>query len=628
VLDADQYASVLSAVDTGVAIVRDGRVQYANQYVSDLLGYPETELRGSRLTEFVAVGHEPTARRQCRPNDDPETTRVREVTVIRSDGERVPTELRRSATEFDEKPAVVLTLRELPSRRDETTKTPGETTGTLGDATETVEQTIGRDHSDRHRQSCAQSADCRSDIIEYAPVGVLRVDEQLRVVYQNPRAEEIVSLLGDDPMSEAGDDVRELGAFAETAASETFDRLTDGERVSFDSDVETSEDGVRHLHGRGVPLFVDGTLDGAVLFVRDVTEKQRRELKLERFREAVEQTGHAVFITDTDGTIEYVNPAFEELTGYTSQAALGNTPRILKSGEHDAEYYERLWQTILGGDTWDECVVNRRKSGERYTAEQTIAPIHNDGLSGFVAIQSETTVEQVQQQRLSVLNRLLRHNLRTAVNVIWGHAEMLQRGVDDPEYQSHAESIIEKTRELVQLREKTHTIEEALEHAGEETGSRLVTELLTDVLESAAFDREAVVVSVDYPPETITVTRDIRPALEELVENAVSHNDQSQPSLEVAVSLHNSGGQVRIEISDDGPGIPQPTREALQQMEETPLRHTDGLGLWFVKWLTTAVGGKMHIDEPDGYGSTVTVSLPVVETVDHDPVSRSSMESV
>jgi PAS domain S-box-containing protein len=89
----------------------------------------------------------------------------------------------------------------------------------------------------------------------------------------------------------------------------------------------------------------------------------------------VEQTADSVVITDRQGTIEYVNPAFEANTGYSPEEAMGKTPRILKSALHDREFYSRLWNQILEGETFRGTLVNRKKSGELYWTEQTITPI-------------------------------------------------------------------------------------------------------------------------------------------------------------------------------------------------------------------------------------------------------------
>ncbi|MEF8780189.1 MAG: PAS domain S-box protein [Haloferacaceae archaeon] len=111
------------------------------------------------------------------------------------------------------------------------------------------------------------------------------------------------------------------------------------------------------------------------------------------FRHAVEQAASAIFFTDRDGTIEYVNPAFEELTGYDAGEAIGRNPRILKSGKLTEEYYERMWETILEGEVWREEVPNHRADGELYYANQTIAPITDDdgAVTGFIAVQNDVT---------------------------------------------------------------------------------------------------------------------------------------------------------------------------------------------------------------------------------------------
>jgi len=115
-----------------------------------------------------------------------------------------------------------------------------------------------------------------------------------------------------------------------------------------------------------------------------------------RYREfalAVQVAGHAIYMTDPAGVITYVNPEFEQATGFSPAEAVGRTPRILKSGLMDASYYDGLWRTILSGAAWSEEVINRRKDGSIYYALQTIASIKDDAgaIKSFVAIQSDIT---------------------------------------------------------------------------------------------------------------------------------------------------------------------------------------------------------------------------------------------
>ncbi|QHS15886.1 PAS domain S-box protein [Halopenitus persicus] len=135
----------------------------------------------------------------------------------------------------------------------------------------------------------------------------------------------------------------------------------------------------------------------------DATGEERESPRTVRsFREAVESAGHSIYWTDTTGTIEYVNPAFEEQTGYTAAEAVGNNANILQSGVHDDRFYERLWDTILAGETWEGEIINQRKDGERYAVKQTISPVTDETgeIVRFVAINEDVTDLRESQEQL------------------------------------------------------------------------------------------------------------------------------------------------------------------------------------------------------------------------------------
>jgi PAS domain S-box-containing protein len=121
-----------------------------------------------------------------------------------------------------------------------------------------------------------------------------------------------------------------------------------------------------------------GVNQGGVIVFRDITEQKRTGELVRRLSNAVEQTADSVIIAKKDGTIEYVNPAFEQTTGYSREEALGKTPRILKSGTHDVSVYKELWSTVLSGKTYRGTLLNRRKCGELYHSENTITPMKDE----------------------------------------------------------------------------------------------------------------------------------------------------------------------------------------------------------------------------------------------------------
>ncbi|WP_311174183.1 PAS domain S-box protein [Halobellus ordinarius] len=158
----------------------------------------------------------------------------------------------------------------------------------------------------------------------------------------------------------------------------------------------------RWVRTRAEPQHEDGELTRVRGTIQDITDRKERERDLQRIKRAVESAGHAIYITDTDGTIKYVNPAFEEVTGYTQSEVVGKTPHILNSGEMSDEYFDELWETIRSGDVWEEEIVDRRKNGERYIAMQTIAPVTDgDDIHAFVAIQDDITERKEREEALA-----------------------------------------------------------------------------------------------------------------------------------------------------------------------------------------------------------------------------------
>ena len=139
--------------------------------------------------------------------------------------------------------------------------------------------------------------------------------------------------------------------------------------------------------------------------VTDISKRKQAQAQMSKLSRALERTGDAVIITDRYGVIEYVNPAFEEMSGFTSQEALGKTPNIIKSGKHDAEYYKQLWSTLLSGEDFRDIMINRMKDGTIYYEEKTISPLQdaNKEITNFVATGKNITERMQFQEKLHYL---------------------------------------------------------------------------------------------------------------------------------------------------------------------------------------------------------------------------------
>ncbi|MGD9365931.1 MAG: PAS domain S-box protein [Desulfobacteraceae bacterium] len=173
----------------------------------------------------------------------------------------------------------------------------------------------------------------------------------------------------------------------------------------------------------------------------DITERKRAEEERERLLSAIEQAGEMVVITDPEGVIRYVNPAFERTTGYQSKDAVGQTPRILKSGKQELSFYRNLWETITSGRTWEGRIVNMRKDGTLYTEDATISPVCDDAgrILNYVAVKRDVTehlrleAQFRQAQKMESVGRLaggVAHDYNNMLTVIMGHAELALANVD------------------------------------------------------------------------------------------------------------------------------------------------------------------------------------------------------
>ncbi|WP_229126256.1 sensor histidine kinase [Halapricum desulfuricans] len=234
----------------------------------------------------------------------------------------------------------------------------------------------------------------------------------------------------------------------------------------------------------------------------------------------------------------------------------------------------------------------------------------------------DVTDREIREQRLQVLNRVIRHNLRNDLDAIRGFAEPI-RDEDLP-----AEEAGQYFDRIGTLATELADLADTVERSG-----RVLTEVYLerercDLVAIARTVAEGVTdadVTLDVPDDVeIWSDRDaIELLLDELVENAVTHTDRTTPS--VTIRVRSTGGGGRIEVADDGPGIPPEEQAVLLEGEETPVRHGSGIGLWLVYWTVTRLGGDLSFDKRDPRGSAVRIDLPgFQDSIRPDPTAEGS----
>ncbi|KAB1194006.1 PAS domain S-box protein [Haloferax sp. MBLA0076] len=345
-----------------------------------------------------------------------------------------------------------------------------------------------------------------------------------------------------------------------------------------------------------------------------------RESEARKFEKAADYSGHAILITDRDGTIQYVNRAWEELTGYTAEECVGMNPRLVSSGKHDDAFYEDLWATIFAGETWEGNVVNVDKDGDAFVVHQTIAPVFGtDGdIENFVSINADISErvayrdeleEDLQRSadHLQVLDRVLRHNIRNELNIVLGYAEMLGDGEADTD---RVGSRIQGagTRLLNQVRKERRIVNLLLDPPSPVPTD--LTVVVTSVVDQFEERFPDATFAVEMPDElSVETIPELELALVEVVENAVVHTDSDTPRVDIA--LASTAECVEIVIEDDGPGIPAVERELVTGREDIDaLNHSSGMGLRVVNHIVSEAGGSVDITDKEPQGSVVTLTVP------------------
>ncbi len=280
-------------------------------------------------------------------------------------------------------------------------------------------------------------------LFQSAKDGILILDADTgKVVDANPF---LLQLLGYTYEAICGQFIWELGVFKDIAASqEAFRVLQQNEYIRYDDlPLET-------LNGQSIAVeFVSNVylVDHSKVIqcnIRDITARKRVEIERKRLMAAIEQVGDAIVMTDAQGTIQYVNPAFERGSGYTSKEVVGRNPRILKSGEQDDAFYRILWHTISGGKIWSGVMINKGKNGKLYTEETAISPIRDSSgrIVNYVAVQRDITehlhlTAQLQQaQKMEAVGLLaggVAHDYNNMLSVILGYTELALGKVDQSE---------------------------------------------------------------------------------------------------------------------------------------------------------------------------------------------------
>lgn len=450
-------------------------------------------------------------------------------------------------------------------------------------------------------------------VVESAPYGIAVIEQQGPVRFVN---EAFAALHG---YGAAGD---LLG----TPWPELFD---DGSSTRLEERLDSPASSVTVT---GVTVSAESDREGPVVIDYDIRtvepyyvwyareSRSDRQAEVDRYEIILENIHDAVYTLDASGRITWVNEvAVEEHDiGYSRDDLIG-APVSKVLSDDDINKCIDLIEGLLDDDDRDSarCRIDIRTAyGDTIPCDLHLGLLPGDddeGFPGTVGVLRDISERQRREQRLTVLNRVLRHNLRNDLNVISGRATVLERELDDPALIQSVEKIRSTVQELATLSDKARTIEDSLareDRRGEPVSLAAVAEDRVATLRQR-FPDASIELTVG---ESVWVMADamLGTVLDNLVENAVLHHDGTGPSVAVSVGPDEDRGEEWgvLSVVDDGPGIPADERDPVETGRETDLHHGSGLGLWLCKWLVEGYGGDFAIRDRTPRGTTVEVRLP------------------
>lgn len=360
----------------------------------------------------------------------------------------------------------------------------------------------------------------------------------------------------------------------------------------------------------------DGKVQRVLESITDITEQKNRELQLEKLSNAVEKSPASIIITDIEGTIEYVNPVFTEITGYSEAEAVGRNPRILKSEVQDQAFYTHLWDTILSGKSWKGELCNKKKDGSLYWEYAQIAPITDSqgSIESFVAIKEDISRKKELEEMKEDVNRMLRHDLRNPLSGIAAIPALIK---------GH-ENLTQEQKELLEAMEEAgiqmlRMLDTSLDIYKIEDGSftftpekvdlaRLLHQLKKEFAASQGIDR----IQIEGDPEQTVLS--VRYLLHSMLANLIRNALEASTGKQVVIFLKgppSGDGRkkvVTLEITNNGT-VPREIRQHFfRKYVSFGKKRGTGLGTYSAKLIADATGTILEM-QTDETNDTTTLRL-------------------
>lgn len=496
----------------------------------------------------------------------------------------------------------------------------------------------------RRKQEALQESEHKYRLLaENAGDVIFTMDRDFHFTYASPAVNNLLGYTPDEILSLTASDILtpESLEIARKAVSAIKTDVPLEEAVAentFELEMIRKDYSVIWTEVKGSLIIDEGRwVSGILCVIRDISERKRTMDEMLKLSRAMEQSPASIVITDNEGIIDYVNPKFTELTGYTLEEAKGKNPRILKSGYTTDEDYKQLWETITKGAEWKGEFRNKRKDGSIYWEQATISPVWNTSgeISYFLAIKEDITEKKkIMQELVSAKERAeesdrlktaflhnISHEIRTPLNAIVGFSSLLGiPGLSDEKKNEFIKIVSHSNEQLLSI--ITGIINLATLEAGQDRVVEKQTdlnELLEDVSRQFHVSSIPAGVTLSYHPAlpegrscVITDPVKLMQILANLVGNALkfTHNGYVRYGYVV------KGEKLHFYVEDTGIGIDPEMQsvifERFRQIDNSSTRKYGGagLGLALSRGYVELLGGELSVVSVKGKGSMFSFYIP------------------
>jgi PAS domain S-box-containing protein len=373
-----------------------------------------------------------------------------------------------------------------------------------------------------------------------------------------------------------------------------------------------------------------------VVTARDVSEERKKELDLLRFSNIAHYTVNPLEITDVDGRIIYVNPAFEKASGYSREEVIGKNPNIFGSGKHPKSFWKKMWDTIKSGHVWVGEIENRRRNGEPFFTQLLISPIIDGSgkVVGYFGVHRDITEQRYLQQQLTHAQKMesigllaagIAHEVGNPLTSISSLVQVIQRSTADEFTQEKLELI---KSQIARISRIIRDLVDFSRRSSYEVQLTDVNKSIRQSVEIVRVGKKAKDISFrvhldESIPQLPLVPDQMEQVFINILINAVDaiqakvsdplYRVLSTVRGEIVVSSSLHDGQVLITIQDNGKGIPEETLPKIFEPFFTTKKVGEGtgLGLWVSYGIIRSFQGNIEVDSGIGRGTTFTITLPL-----------------